>query len=81
MIAAAQHPEQLAYYHGAALADALFKAHPDDFVVHEQFIPTFNAAGEHLYVLVEKREQNTQWVAAQLAQAAAIAPTAVGFCA
>lgn len=80
MIAAAQHPEQLAYYHGAALADALFKAHPDDFVVHEQFIPTFNAAGEHLYVLVEKREQNTQWVAAQLAQAAAIAPTAVGFC-
>lgn len=76
----AQQPDQLAYYHGAPLGSALFKSNAEDFVVHEQFSPPITGSGEHLYLEVEKRDQNSQWVAQQLAAAAGISPNDVGFC-
>lgn len=78
--AAAEHPDQLNYLHGAPLGSAKFKTTAADFIVHEQFSPPITGSGEHLYLWVEKRDQNSHWVAQRLAEQAGIALHAVGLC-
>ncbi len=63
---------------GPALTGAL-RSTADDFVVEEQLGFVASGAGEHVLLWVEKRGQNTEWVARQLARFAGVAPVAVGY--
>ena len=64
---------------GVPQADGLIRSCPEDFVVEE--IPRVHPAGEgsHLWLWVEKRSANTDWVARELARVAGCAPRDVGY--
>lgn len=57
---------------GAPPVTALLKAAVDDFYVEEHLGMELSATGEHLYLFVEKRNQNTQVVAEHIAQMAKV---------
>jgi len=61
-------------------ATAEFRVEPEDFFVEEQPGFEFSGNGDHLCLLIKKRNQNTGWVAGQLAAAARISPMDVGYC-
>lgn len=61
-------------------ACALFRAEPDDFFVDERLGFEFSGSGEHLCLHIEKRSQNTVWLAKQLAELAGIKQMDVGYC-
>lgn len=64
---------------GAPGAEGIIRKSPDDFVVEE--IPRVQPAGSgsHLWLWVEKRAANTEWVARELARAAGCAQRDVGY--
>ena len=62
------------------MATALFRCCPEDFVVDEILEIKPTGEGEHLWLLVSKRDQNTTWVAGLLAKLAGIPRNDVGFC-
>lgn len=66
--------------YGQPLASAVFRNSPEDFCVDEiiEFQPSNE--GEHLIVQIQKRDQNTQWVAGLLSELANIDRREVGFC-
>jgi tRNA pseudouridine13 synthase len=64
---------------GGAPLTGIVRSTPDDFVVEEQLGFAASGAGEHVLLWVEKRGQNTEWVARQLARFAGVAPVAVGY--
>ncbi|HAE48086.1 MAG TPA: tRNA pseudouridine(13) synthase TruD, partial [Tistrella mobilis] len=57
---------------GESCGRAVLKATPDDFRVTEVLDIALSGAGEHLWLLIEKRGLNTEEVARQLARAAGI---------
>ncbi len=60
---------------------AELKTEPEDFVVVEEFDEaSFSGVGEHVYLQIRKREQNTRWIAAALAEVAGVAERDIGFC-
>lgn len=65
--------------HGEPVVVARLRDRPEDFRVSE--ILGFEPAGEgeHAFLWVEKRGQNTDWVARQLARFAGVRPAAVGY--
>lgn len=67
------------YAHGRPEALATLRAEPEDFRVDE--IPGFapSGEGEHVFLRIRKRNQNTAWVAAQLAWAAGLREDAVSY--
>jgi len=67
------------YFLGAPQAEGIIRSCPEDFVVEE--VPRVHPEGEgsHLWLWVEKRSANTDWVAKELARAAACAPRDVGY--
>ena len=67
------------YFLGTPTANGLIRSCPEDFVVEE--IPRVSPQGEgsHLWLWVEKRSANTDWVAKELAKAAACASRDVGY--
>ena len=67
------------WFLGAPQAGGVIRQSPDDFVVEE--IPRVQPAGEggHLWLWVEKRSANTEWVARELARAAGCAQRDVGY--
>jgi len=67
------------YYLGAPTASGLIRSCPEDFVVEE--IPRVSPEGEgsHLWLWVEKRSANTDWVAKELAKVAACPSRDVGY--
>lgn len=69
----------LPYAWGGPVAQGILRAEPEDFDVTEiaGFEPT--GTGEHHWLVIEKRGANTQWVAAQLAKHAGVAPIDVGY--
>jgi tRNA pseudouridine13 synthase len=69
----------LPYAHGGPLLRCVLRAEAADFCVEEILGFTASGEGEHAFLLVEKTDANTEWVARQLAQAAGVAPLAVGF--
>jgi tRNA pseudouridine13 synthase len=75
-----QFPLDFAFAYGRPSARALFRAEPEDFQVDEDlgFVPA--GEGEHLYVHIRKRGQNTIWVAKQLARFCGVAPMDMGYC-
>ncbi|NOR18820.1 MAG: tRNA pseudouridine(13) synthase TruD [Xanthomonadales bacterium] len=67
------------YFLGAPKASGIIRSCPEDFVVEE--IPRVAPEGEgsHLWLWVEKRSANTDWVARELAKAAACPLRDVGY--
>ena len=65
--------------HGGVAGTARLRVAPEDFEVEEiaRFEP--DGHGGHRWLWVEKRGQNTDWVARQLARAAGVAPRDIGF--
>ena len=65
--------------HGGVLSTAYFKSCPEDFKVDEILDIDPFGEGEHRWLLVAKRDQNTAWVAGLLAKLAGIRRLDVGF--
>jgi tRNA pseudouridine13 synthase len=65
--------------HGEAPATGRIRVVPEDFVVEERLGFEPAGAGAHGLLVVEKRDANTGWVAAQLARHAGVASRDVGF--
>lgn len=64
---------------GEPCGTALLKASAEDFCVSEVLDIAFSGQGEHLWLLVEKRGENTEAVARLLARAAGISLRDVGY--
>lgn len=71
--------EELAYAYGNPLASGLLRSIPEDFIVEEVPACHPHGEGEHAWLVVQKRGQNTEWVARELAHYAGVEVTAVGY--
>jgi len=69
----------LAYVLGKPILQGLLKTEPEDFRVEEQIAYELSGEGEHLWCWVEKRCENTDWVAGMLAKWAGTSKRNVGF--
>lgn len=58
---------------------ALLKASPEDFFVEELSALMLDGEGGHRYLLIEKRGQNTAWVASELARVFQVPEKSVGY--
>lgn len=67
------------YAWGGPPLSARLRAQPDDFFVDEDLGFEPDGAGEHVFLRVEKRGANTEWVARAIARFAGVAPDAVSF--
>ena len=65
---------------GGPVGFVVFKQHPEDFQVYEQLPFAPKGEGEHLFLQIEKTEQNTAWLARQLAKLANIPAMVQWFC-
>jgi len=70
---------QLAYVLGKPVLKGWLKTEPEDFRVEEQIAYELSGEGEHLWCWVEKRCENTDWVAGMLAKWAGTSKRNVGF--
>ncbi|WP_019933182.1 tRNA pseudouridine(13) synthase TruD [Oceanimonas smirnovii] len=61
------------YLHGEPTVSGRLKAEPEHFIVREDlgFVP--GGEGEHIFLHIRKRGQNTQWIARDLAKLAGVA--------
>jgi len=64
---------------GAPPVTAQLKVAPEDFYVEERLDFELANSGEHLYLFVEKRDQNTQTVAEHIARMAKVSPGDVSY--
>tara|TARA_B100001094_G_scaffold320729_1_gene367391 strand:- start:2056 stop:3084 length:1029 start_codon:yes stop_codon:yes gene_type:complete len=69
----------LTYLHGAAVAQGLMRCEVDDFYVEEVLGFEPSGEGEHVFLWIEKRGTNTQFVAEQLSKLAKVHPRDVSF--
>lgn len=60
-------------YHGEPADSGVIRQCPEDFQVDEQLGFEPSGEGEHLFILLRKRGENTQWIARQLAKLAGVA--------
>jgi tRNA pseudouridine13 synthase len=65
--------------HGAAVGTGRLRATPEDFIVREWLGFEADGEGDHLLLMVRKRDANTHWVAKQLARIGKLHPRDVGF--
>lgn len=70
---------ELPYAYGGPPLTATLRATPEDFRVDENLGFGADGAGEHVFLRVEKRGANTDFVARELAKYADIAPDAVSY--
>lgn len=70
---------QLNYAYGMPVLKANLKLEPEYFIVEEMIDYSLSGEGEHLWCWVEKKGQNTEWVAGQLAQSVGISKRNVGY--
>lgn len=66
--------------YGALSAAAIFRAQPEDFQVDEDLGYVPSGSGEHVFLHVCKRGENTAWVAGKIAELANVNVTDVGYC-
>lgn len=57
-----------------------FKKIPEDFIVNEILGFEPKGEGEHVYLHIKKRKNNTQWVAGTIANIAGVSERDVGYC-
>ncbi|MDI1300813.1 MAG: tRNA pseudouridine(13) synthase TruD [bacterium] len=69
----------LPFVHGEPVCSAVLRAEPEDFQVDEILGFPPSGEGEHVFLQIRKRNQNTAWVAEQLAKAAGLKPDAVSY--
>jgi tRNA pseudouridine13 synthase len=69
----------LPYAHGGPTGTATLKAVPEDFRVEEILGFQPSGEGEHVFLKIEKRGENTDYLARQLARFAGISPRNVGY--
>jgi tRNA pseudouridine13 synthase len=69
------------FAHAWALPDisARFKQSPEDFIVEEMLPFDLTGQGEHAWLRIRKRNNNTDWVAARIAEYAGVKKHAVGY--
>lgn len=67
------------YAYGRPTAQAVFRSVPEDFQVDEDLGLTLSGAGEHLYLQLRKRGQNTLWLARELARFCGVRDFDVGY--
>jgi tRNA pseudouridine13 synthase len=65
---------------GEPEAAALFRTELEDFQVYEELGFSFSGEGEHLCLQIEKRGENTHWIAQLLAQFYGVDEVAIGYC-
>ncbi len=70
---------ELAHAHGSPPARGRIRTEPEDFLVEERLGFEPDGVGAHALLVVEKRDANTGWVAAQLARLAGVHPRDVGY--
>jgi len=73
------HLSQLNYAQGRPSASAAVRAFPEDFNVQESLSFSLDGQGQHAYLLLQKRNLNTEQVATSLARFADVKPVAVGY--
>lgn len=66
--------------YGALTAAAIFRAQPEDFQVDEELGYVPSGTGEHVFLHIVKRGENTAWVAGKIAELANVSVTDVGYC-
>jgi len=71
--------KQLGRAYGSLDIKADFKTCPEDFVVEEYLPFSLSGEGEHVWLYVQKRGCNTDWLAGVLAKHAGIQPRSVGY--
>ncbi|MEO8012151.1 MAG: tRNA pseudouridine(13) synthase TruD, partial [Dokdonella sp.] len=69
----------LARAHGGPVLTGVMRTCAEDFQVVEQLGFEPEGFGEHVFLEIEKRDANTEWVARSLASALKIAPVAIGY--
>ncbi|MBV1788828.1 tRNA pseudouridine(13) synthase TruD [Marinobacterium sp. D7] len=67
------------YLNGEPGLNAVLRAEPEDFQVVEQLGFEPDGAGEHQFLYIRKRGENTDWVARQLANFCQISPRDVSY--
>jgi tRNA pseudouridine13 synthase len=72
-------PIDFTYLHDAPKCEALIRSCPEDFQVIEQLGFEPEGQGEHVFLYIRKRGENTDWVARQLANFAQISPRDVSY--
>lgn len=70
---------QLPYMQGNPIFQARLKTIPEDFVVEEVLGYSLCGTGEHLWLWVEKRGENTDWVAQGLAKWLGVTSREMGY--
>ena len=71
--------DDLPFAHGGPPLRGRLRAAPEDFFVDEDLGFEPEGTGEHIFVRIEKRGANTDWVARELAKFADIRPDAVSY--
>ena len=71
--------DDLPYAHGGPPLRGRLRVAPEDFFVDEDLGFDAEGLGEHVFVRVEKRGANTEWVARELAKFAGVRPDAVSY--
>lgn len=71
--------DELAYVYGKPQGRANFKARAEDFFVQEKLSFEPSGTGTHVYLYIEKKDLNTQWLARQLARFAHVAVKEIGY--
>jgi len=66
--------------YGAITATATFRAQPEDFQVDEDLGYVPSGSGEHVFLHICKRGENTAWVAGKIAELANVNVSDVGYC-
>jgi tRNA pseudouridine13 synthase len=66
--------------YGALTASAIFRAQPEDFQVDEDLGYAPSGSGEHVFLHICKRGENTAWVAGKIAELANVNVTDIGYC-
>lgn len=66
--------------YGEPTATATFRAYPEDFIVDEVLGYEPAGEGEHIYLHIKKRGENTDWVARKIAGLAGVKEMDIGYC-
>ncbi len=69
----------LAHAHGGPVLTGALRVSADDFQVDETLGFQPEGSGEHVFLDIEKRGANTEWVARSLASALRLSPVAIGY--
>ena len=71
--------EPFEYLNGIPLSRAVMRSSPEDFRVFEDLGYEPEGEGEHHYLYIQKRGENTDWVAKQLAHFCQVSPRDVAY--